>query len=190
MSITVIINQDKITMKKITTVLVVFVAALMFSSCSNKQSLQEYLVASQEKEGFMSFDLPVNFFQPKSDEVSQEVLETIKSIRKINVVALPYKNNEEAYEIEKNTIKEILKDTDTYKSLMTMKMQGANVKLYYTGNPEAIDEVIAFGYAKDMGVGIARILGENMNPSMIIKMMDDIKLNGGGLNLQQFSSAF
>ena len=177
-------------MKKITTVLVVFVAALMFTSCDNKQTLQEYLVESQEKTGFMTFDIPVNFFQPKSDEVSEEVMATIKSIRKINIVALPSKNNEEAYETEKTAIKEILKDVDTYKSLMSMKAQGYNVKVYYTGNTDAIDEVIAFGYAKDKGVGIARILGDDMNPSLIMKMMNEIKMDGSGMNLNQFTKAF
>lgn len=177
-------------MKKITTVLVLFVAAVMFTSCNNKQTLQEYLVESQEKKGFMTFDIPVNFFQPTSDQVSEEVMATIKSIRKINVVALPFKNNEDVYETEKTALKEIFKNADKYKSLMSMKAQGYNVKLYYTGNPDAIDEVIAFGYAKDKGVGVARILGDDMNPSLIIKMMDQIKLDGSGMNFNQFTGAF
>tara|TARA_R110002073_G_scaffold128999_3_gene275079 strand:+ start:33296 stop:33832 length:537 start_codon:yes stop_codon:yes gene_type:complete len=177
-------------MKKITTVLVLFVAAVMFTSCNNKQTLQEYLVESQEKTGFMTFDIPVNFFQPKSDQVSEEVMATIKSIRKINVVGLPFKNNEEIYEAEKAAMKEIFKDADKYKSLMSVKVQGYNVKLYYTGNSDAIDEVIAFGYAKEQGVGIARILGDDMNPSLIIKMLDQIKMDGSGMNLNQFTKAF
>ena len=177
-------------MKKITTVLAILFVTLMATSCSNKQSLQEYLVESQEKNDFITFDIPVNFFKPKSDQVSEEVLETIKSIRKINVVALPYQNNEEAYAVEKEKINTILKDSDTYKSLMSMKVRDMNVKLFYTGNTDAINEVIAFGYAKDTGVGVARILGENMNPSLIIKMMNDISLDGSGVNLSQFNLSF
>jgi len=176
-------------MKKITTVFVLFVGAILLTACNNKQSLQEYLVASQEKNSFITFDVPVNFFQPKSDEVSKEVMETIKSIHKVNVVGLPYKNNEEAYEVEKTTLKEIL-STDTYKNLMSMKVQGVNVKLYYTGTEDAIDEIIAFGYSKDFGVGVARILGEDMNPSLIVKMMQEVKFDGSGMNFGQFSNAF
>lgn len=177
-------------MKKITTVFVLLCISLLTVSCDNKQSLQGYLVESQGKDGFMTFDIPVNFFKPKSDEVSKEVLETINSIRKVNVVALPYQNNESAYEVEKEKINTILKDSDTYKSLMSMNARGVKMKLYYTGNPEAIDEVIAFGYAKDKGVGIARILGDDMNPSLIIKMMNEITVDGSGMNLKQFNLAF
>lgn len=176
-------------MKKITTLFVLFVGAILFTSCNKEQTLQEYLVESQGKNSFITFDVPVNFFQPKSDEVSKEVMETIKSIHKVNVVGLPYKNNEEAYEAEKTKIKEIL-SSDTYKSLMSMKLQGVNVKLYYTGTEDAIDEVIAFGYSKEMGVGVARILGEDMNPSLIIKMINEVKFDGSGMNFGQFSNAF
>lgn len=176
-------------MKKITTVFVLFIGAILFTSCNKEQTLQEYLVESQGKNSFITFDVPVNFFQPKSDEVSKEVMETIKSIHKVNVVGLPYKNNEEAYEAEKTKIKEIL-SSDTYKSLMSMKLQGVNVKLYYTGTEDAIDEVIAFGYSKEMGVGVARILGEDMNPSLIIKMINEVKFDGSGMNFGQFSNAF
>lgn len=177
-------------MRKITTVLVVFVATLMFTSCDKKQTLQEYLIASQEKTEFMTFDIPVNFFKPTSDQVSEEVLEVIKSIHKINVVALPVKNNEEAYETEKEAIKEILKDADKYKSLMSFKYAGYNVKLYYAGNPDAINEVIAFGYTKERGVGVARILGENMNPSLIMKVVTELQSGNSGMNFSQFGSVF
>ena len=40
---------------------------------------------------------------------------------------------------------------------------------------DEIDEVIAYGYSPKMGVGLARILGDNMNPSDIMKMMNEVK---------------
>jgi hypothetical protein len=83
-------------MKKLTTVIALFVLAL-FTSCNNQQTLQEYLVASQEKTGFITVDIPINFIKPKSLDVSPDVQETIKSIRKVNLVALPYQGNEEDY---------------------------------------------------------------------------------------------
>lgn len=177
-------------MKKLTTVLAVLFVTLLSVSCDNKQSLQEYLVESQGKDGFMTFDIPVNFFKPKSDEVPADVLETIKSIRKVNVVALPYQNNENAYETEKAKINEILKGSDKYKSLMRMNARGIKMNLYYTGTQDAIDEVIAFGYAKDKGVGVARILGDNMDPSKIVQMMQNITVDGSGMNLKSFNLAF
>jgi len=177
-------------MKKITTVLALFVMTLLATSCSKEPTLQEYLVQSQEKTGFLTFDVPVNFFKPKSDEVPEDVKKTIESIRKINVVALPYLNNEEAYEVEKTEIEGILSNENKYKTLMSVNVKGMKVKLYYTGTTDAIDEVVAFGYAKDTGVGVARILGEDMNPAMFIKMIQNLDVNGGGMNLNQFNFGF
>ena len=177
-------------MKKITTVLAIFMLALFATSCNNEQTLQGYLVESQEKDGFMTVDIPINFIKPKSLDVSEDVQETIKSIRKVNLVALPYQGNEDAYQVEKDKLSKILKESGKYKSLMRMNAQGIKMNIYYSGDSDAIDEVIAFGYAKDKGVGVARILGEDMNPSKIIDMMNNITVDGDGLNLKRFNLAF
>lgn len=177
-------------MKKITTVFALLVMAIFASSCDNKQTLQEYLVETQEKNGFITVDVPVNFIKPKSLDVSEDIQETIKSIRKVNLVALPYQGNEETYIAEKDKLSGILKGNDKYKSLMRMNTQGMKVSIYYTGDTDAIDEVIAFGYGKEVGVGIARILGEDMDPSKIIEMMNNITVDGGAMNLKQFNLAF
>ena len=148
------------------------------------------MIASQDKDGFITVDIPINFIKPKSLEAYEEVQETIKSIRKVNVVGLPYKGNEEAYEIEKETLNSILKTNDDYKSLMRMNTKGMKVNIYFSGASDAIDEVIAFGYTKEMGVGVARILGENMDPSKIIEMMNNITLDGDNFNLKNLNLAF
>lgn len=177
-------------MKKITKILSLLVLILMITSCKNEKSLQAYLVDSQEKNGFITVDIPTSFLQLKSNDVSEEVKATLKSIRKVNVVALPIKGNEATYEVEKNKLKSIFSDNTAYKSLMSMKAKGMHVNLFYTGNTESINEVIAFGYNKDKGVGIARLLGENMNPAKIIEMMNSVKLDADNINLEQFSAIF
>lgn len=177
-------------MKKITTVLSFLVVVLLMSSCNKEQSLQSYLVESQEKTGFMTVDIPLSFIKLKSTDVSDDIKETFKSIKKVNLVALPYQNNEEAYDVEKKAITKILKNSDTYKSLMRMDVKGMKMNIYYTGETDAIDEVIAFGYSKDAGVGVARILGENMNPGKIMQMMQNIEMDPSQLNLKQFNLSF
>ena len=177
-------------MKKITKILSLLLLVLMITSCKNEKSLQGYLVESQEKTGFITVDIPTTFLQLKTEDVSDEVKATLKSIRKVNVVALPIKNNEAAYEVEKAKLKSIFKDNKDYKSLMSMKAKGMNVSLYYTGSTESIDEVIAFGYGKEAGVGVARLLGEDMNPAKIIEMMNNIKIDADNINLKQFSAIF
>ena len=73
---------------------------------------------------------------------------------------------------------------------MSMKAKGMNVKVYYSGNTESIDEVIAFGYGKEAGVGVARLLGENMNPAKIIEMMNSINVDADSSSLEQFAKMF
>ncbi|WP_298884043.1 DUF4252 domain-containing protein [uncultured Polaribacter sp.] len=177
-------------MKNITKVLSLLLLVLMVTSCKNEKSLQGYLVESQEKTGFITVDIPTSFLQLKSEDVSEDVKATLKSIRKVNVVALPIKGNEAAYEVEKGKLKSIFTDNKEYKSLMSMKAKGMHVNLYYTGDTDSIDEVIAFGYGKEAGVGVARLLGEKMNPAKIIEMMNNVKIDGDNVGLEQFSAIF
>lgn len=175
-------------MKKITKILSLLVLVLMITSCKNEKSLQGYLVESQDKTNFMHGDLPVGSMLTAKTGVSDEVKETLKSIKKINVAFLKKtEDNTSEYETEKAKLKNIF-TSDNYKSLGAVKAKGMNVKVYYTGDTDAIDEIIAFGYSKKVGVGVARLLGENMNPAKIIEIMNDVKLDGD--NLDSFGAFF
>ena len=175
-------------MKKLTTICSLVFLVLFASSCKNEKSLQSYLVEANDKAGFSSIDVPVSsVLSPKAD-VSDEVKETIKSIKKINVVFLKKTDDNTAdYEAEKAKLKNIF-TSDEYKSLGSVKAKGMNVKVYYTGNTDSLDEVIAFGYSKEAGVGVARLLGENMNPAKVIEMMNSVKMDAS--NLESFSTIF
>lgn len=163
---------------------------LMTTSCKNEKSLQTYLVESQEKKEFITVDIPTSFLQLKSEDVSEDVKVTLKSIRKINLVALPFEGNESKYEEEKATLQDLFKNKREFKTLMSMKAKGMHVNLFYTGNTDAIDEVIAFGYGKEIGVGVARLLGTDMNPAKIIEMFNSIKIDADNINLKQFKTIF
>ena len=69
---------------------------------------------------------------------------------------------------------------------MRFNQKGMKVSMYYSGKEDAIDEVIMFGYGSKQGVGVARILGDGMNPAKIVQMMGDLKLDASGVNLDQF----
>lgn len=162
----------------------------LLSSCNKNKSLQEYLIESQDKSGFIALDVPTSFLELKNEDASEEVRATLKSIRKVSVVALPYKGNEDAYDIEKNNIKKVFKDNDDYTSLMMMKVKGMNMNVFYTGETDAIDEIIVFGYGKEAGVGIARLLGDDMNLGKIMGAINEIKLDPGKLQLEKFAAIF
>ena len=175
-------------MKKLTTIFSLVFLVLFASSCKNEKSLQSYLVESSGKDGFFTGDLPVGSLLTAKVDVSNEVKETLKSVKKINVVFLKKSDdNTVAYEAEKAILKNIF-TSDNYKSLGSVKAKGMNVKVYYTGSTDSLDEVIVFGYSKEAGVGIARLLGENMNPVKVLEMMNSVNLDGN--NLDSFSAIF
>lgn len=168
-------------MKNTSTLFVTLLFVLLASSCTNEKSLQKYLVETSGKEGFVTGDIPVSSLISAKAIVSDEIKETIKSVQKINVSFLKKTaENETVYETEKNTLKTIFTNKD-YKSLGKMKMQGMNVSVYFTGETDAIDEIIAFGYSNEVGVGVARILGKNMNPTKMFEMINAINVDDGNI---------
>jgi DNA-dependent RNA polymerase auxiliary subunit epsilon len=175
-------------MKKLTIICSLVFLVMFASACKNEKSLQSYLVESSGKDGFYTGDLPVGSLLTAEADVSDEVKETIKSVKKINVVFLRKTDDNTAdYEAEKAKLKNIF-TSDEYKSLGSVKAKGMNVKVYYTGNTDSLDEVIAFGYSKEVGVGVARLLGQNMNPAKVIEMMNSVKMDAS--NLEGFSTIF
>jgi hypothetical protein len=173
-------------MKK--SVIILTVLAL-FVSCNQQKTIQTYIVENQDKPGFMSVDLPMSLIQLKTDKVPLDVKDGYESIKKVNVLGLPYLNNNEAYETEKKEISLILNNSTLYKNLMKMDMNGMSVSIYYNGDANDINEVIVFGYSKKIGVGVARVIGNHMNPSKITQMAEYLKIDPNQLNLQQFKQA-
>jgi hypothetical protein len=175
-------------MIKSSTILSLLFVAFLATSCNNNKSLQKYLVETSGKEGFMTGDIPVSSLISAKADVSDEIKETIKSVKKINVVFLAKTaKNQTIYEAEKNTLKNIFTNKD-YKSLGKMKAQGMNISIYYTGETDSLGEVIAFGYSNEVGVGVARLLGENMNPVKMLEMLQNITIDES--NVKNISSMF
>ena len=166
-------------------VIVLSVLAI-FISCNQQKTIQTYIVEKQDKPGFMSVDLPMSLIQLNTDKAPLEVKEAYGSIKKVNVLGLPYLNNNEAYEIEKKAISLILNNSTLYKNLMKMDMNGMRISIYYNGDANDINEVIVFGYSKKIGVGVARVIGNHMNPTKITQMAEYLKIDPNQLNLQQF----
>ena len=178
-------------MKKSTHIIsLAFLLLLIVSACDDKNSLQAYIVNSSEKQDFMYGDLPVGLMLTPKEDASEDVKETIKSIKKMNVVFFKKtKENVAAYEIEKSKLKNIFTNK-TYKTLGVFKTKGMSMKLYYTGQTDQINEVIAFGYSKEVGVGVARLLGKKMNPLKIIETLSSTDFNEENPALKQFSKMF
>tara|TARA_R110001583_G_scaffold70457_2_gene199408 strand:- start:17747 stop:18295 length:549 start_codon:yes stop_codon:yes gene_type:complete len=163
----------------------IVVLALTFIACDSNASLQKYYVDSKENSEFISIDLPSSILQLKETEVSDDIKNTLETIKKVNFLALQLNDtNKDLYTSEKLKVTTILKNPK-YKQLMRMNFGKSNVSVNYLGEEDAIDEVVIFGADNDKGFAVIRVLGENMNPSEIMKLANEIKLDGESGQMQQ-----
>src|SRR5690606_38258084 len=121
----------------------IMMMALTFISCNDK-SLQKYLVEKQDDAKFVKIDIPTSLLEGENSSFDQEQKDILKSIKKINVVAYPIKNNDSMdYKAERAELESIL-DQEQYKDLTRIKTNNWNASLKYTGEEDAIDEVIVY----------------------------------------------
>lgn len=168
-----------------------------FTSCDNDPTLQSYIVDSDKKEGFTKATIPISILGIDDSKMSDDARNAYNSIEKVNFLVYPKTDtNEDSFEKESETLNNILKG-DQYKTLMSHNQDGMKVRVLYEGDKDSIDEVIVFGTANKAVMGVARILGDDMNISSIMKMMNELEqsdvdpakaidlLKGMGINLEK-----
>jgi len=164
---------------------IILAFAIAFIACDSNPSLQKYYVDSKENNEFISVDLPASILELKDSEVTQEIKDVLATIEKVNFLAFQItETNKDLFDSEKAKVKEILKNPK-YKQLMRMNLGDGNVSVNYLGEENAIDEVIIFGADNKKGFAVVRVIGENMNPTDIIKLSQEIKLDGSSGQLKQ-----
>ncbi len=162
-------------------ILIALLFAGILASCENDKSLQKYYVENQEDTDFLALDIPTSMFA-NMDSLDAEQKTTLNSVKKINLLALKAETDRAKFEEEKARLDDIFQDE---KYQLLMKYGGGNRKaaLYFTGEEDAIDELIVYGYDDEKGLGVARVLGENMDPEKIMKLIksmdkEDINVEG------------
>ncbi|MDN3593881.1 DUF4252 domain-containing protein [Zunongwangia endophytica] len=158
-------------MKIIKTISFIAISLLMLA-CNNEKTLQKYYVENQEDSKFIAIDIPTSLFA-KADNLDQDQRATLESVRKINVLAYPLNDENDTFDTEKTELEEILSN-DQYQLLMKYGSNERKGALYFTGEEDAIDEIVAFGYDNERGMGVARILGKDMNPQKIIDLVNSL----------------
>ena len=150
-------------------------AAVTLFSCSNKESLQRYIVDRQDDDSFLKIDIAASLLQADGANLSQEEKDILKTIKKINVIAYPIEEgNVSAYEVKMQVLKTIL-DQDRYKTLMKYGSNKEGATLKYVGLEDAIDEIIVFVRDDEKGFALFRLLGDDMRPEQMIKLMTAIE---------------
>jgi hypothetical protein len=143
-------------------------------SCDNNQSLQEYYVDNQGDKEFVAVDVPTSLFA-NTEKLTEDQKKTLETVKKINILAIPKKQeNQTKIEAEKVKISNILKD-EKYQLLMKYGVGDSKMEVYYTGSEEAVDEIIVYGQDNMKGMGMARVLGDNMNPTDILLLVRSLQ---------------
>lgn len=172
-------------MKKILTQRALLLLAIItLGSCSDRQSLQEYYVDNQENGDFVLVDVPTSLLSGDLGLINEEQQEILKTIRKVNIMAYPVKESTAlGFAAEKTKLMNILAGDD-YEELMKANSDQGNMRLYFKGEEEAIDEVIFFGSQDSKGFVLARLLGDDMNISDMMKLAQS--LEAGNIDVSQF----
>lgn len=145
------------------------------TSCDTDPTLQSYIVDSGDKEGFITTSIPKTILGIDDNQLSPDSQKAFRSIKKVNVLMYPKTDeNTATFEKESKQLSDIL-DNEDYKLLMTHNSNGMKVKSLYEGDKDSIDEIIVFGTSDQMGMGVARILGDKMNLSSVMKMMKELE---------------
>ncbi len=164
------------------------IITVIFVSCDSYPSLQKYYVDNQENAGFISADFPASIIQLKNEDSSDEIKETLKSIKKVNFIGFKLtEDNKSEYEVEKLKVAEILKNPK-YQELIRGNYGTKSMTIKFLGEPDAIDEVIIFGADKGLGFAVVRILGNNMDPSKMIALSKEINIDNENGSFKQLES--
>lgn len=158
-------------MKSIKLIFSTLIITILFTSCNSKSTLQKYYVDNQENRNFIAIDIPTSALKLDESTLTDKQKKAYRSIGKLNFLGFSKNDtNTSIYESEKLKIKSILTD-DSYKTLIKYgnNNQGAIVK--YLGSDTAIDEVIIFGSDNSQGFGIVRVLGNDMDPSQFLDLV-------------------
>ncbi len=178
-------KKDKMIKTVIKLSVLLVLSVFTVTSCSSdKKSLQEYYVDNQENNDFVLVDVPASLISGSSAFLTKEQNEVLETIRKINIMAYPIKDATSInYQGEKTKLMGILAGDD-YEELMKANSDEGSIRLYFKGEEEAIDEVIFFGAEDSKGFILARLLGDDMNISNMVKLAQSMETSD--IDVSQF----
>ncbi|SEM23947.1 protein of unknown function [Aquimarina amphilecti] len=152
------------------------ICGMLFISCNSETSLQRYFVDHQSDADFVAVDLATSLLDARTKKVnlSDDEREALESIKKVNFLAMPLKEGTKTrYEEEKAKINTIL-DANKYETLMRFGSNGTKAVLKFQGEEDNIDEMIVFASNGERGLALVRVLGDDMKPGNVAKLMNAI----------------
>lgn len=168
-----------------------FLGLFMLISCNSEPSLQRYFVDSSENPEFQNISLSPQNFIKNTESLSKEDKQQLENIRKLNVLMFQNKAENNLYETELGKVESIL-NQEQYKSLFSAGEPNKRMQMLYVGEGEKIKEIIIYGKDESIGFILARILGDDLNPQNLYKIMllgDQLDMGELEESIKQFTDA-
>lgn len=154
------------------------VFSLLFSlalvSCKDEASIQTYFVEHQDLPDYKQIDFSANLADFSKASLSVEEQEAIKSLKKISFLGYRSIGNKEIYTQELEKAKRVFKN-EKYSELMDFSMNGIKINVNAIGSDDVVDEILVLMSNQDTGFGVARIIGDDINPEKIMKIMNNMQ---------------
>jgi len=176
-------------MKIITTKIIGLILGVsLFVSCNAEKSLQVFIVDQQEKSDVIAMDIQTGMLQLDKKLKSKEDLETLKTLKKLSIVAYQTKEGNQArYLAEVKQVKAILKQ-EKYQELIRFGKGSRGARVYLIGDEDKVDEIIVFANDHSKGWLIVRVLGKNMNPTKMMEVAKKVDYDSSDIDFSIFKN--
>ena len=155
--------------------ILVIIGIFLLSSCNNEPSLQKYFVENTENKNFNALDLSPSMLNVDSSKLSTDENEALNSFEKVNILAFKLNDsNKNEFEIERTKLNKILKE-EKYQQLMKFGSGKDGASVSFVGETEHIDEFVFYANKKENGFAVVRVMGKDMNPTVILTLMSVLK---------------
>ena len=159
-------------MKKL---MVLLLFSILLMSCNNELTLQKYFVNNSDAPNFMAIDMDPGMLNIDKTKLTADEANALKVFDKINILTFKAtEHNKANFEAERVKVAGILREK-SYDELMKFGSGKDGVVVYSVGAGEYMKEFIIYGYKKENGFAIVRVLGSNMTANHVMTLMSVLK---------------
>ena len=147
------------------------IIGIVLCCCSSAPSLQTYFVDNQEKNGFISIDVPISVLGLESIEMSSSEKEALSSISKFNILSFSLDSiNHTKYSEELLKINQLFTNSSYERIISLGNPKDGKVRVYTVDNNGFLKEIVIFVNSNKTGFAIIRVLGNEMELEKFFKL--------------------
>ena len=155
--------------------IIILIGVLFVCRCETKPTLQKYYVKNTESADFVSVDLAPSVINTENIKLTPDEKAALASFDKMNILAYKTDSTQtEKFDQEIKEVKALLKD-DSYQQLMKVGSGSDGAAVYFVGDEAHIDEFVVLASKKENGFALVRVLGNDMNPTHVLNMLQLLK---------------